>query len=78
MINEYSFLNSKKCLIDDGSHFFYLQPLSKYFQTFTGTDKTFALKSKWLSEEIIKTLATSETIFATKLTFMIIKFQKKR
>ena len=78
MINEYSFLNCKKCFIDDGSHFFNLQPLSKYFQTFTGTDKTFALKSKWLSEEIIKTLATSGTIFVPKLTFMTVKFQKKR
>ena len=78
MINKYSFLNCTKCFIDDGSIFFYLQLLSKYFKTFTGTDKTFALKSKWLSEEIIKTLATSAIIFAPKLTFMTVKFQEKR
>ena len=58
--------------------FFYLQPLSKCFQTFTVTDKIFALKSKWLSKEINKTLATSGTIFAPKLTFMTVKFQKER
>ena len=45
---------------------------------FTGTYKTFALKSKWLSEEIIKTLATYAIIFAPKLTFMTVKFQEKR
>ena len=58
--------------------FFYLQPLSKCFQTFTGTDKIFALKSKWLSEEINKNLAKFGTIFAPKLTSMTVEFQKKR
>ena len=80
MINEYGSLNCKKGFVDDGSLFFffsYLQPLSKYFQTFTSTDKNFGLKSKGLSEEIINSHAASENIFAPKLSFMTKKFEEK-
>ena len=80
MINEYGSLNCKKDFVDDGSLFFffsYLQPLSKYFQTFTSTDKNFGLKSKGLSEEIINSHAASDNIFEPKLSFMTKKFEEK-
>ena len=50
-------------IIDNGSqNYLVFQPVFKYLQTFTGTDKSFALKFKWLSKESFKTLVTLVTV----------------
>ena len=47
LINGYSILNGANYSDENGSqNYLVFQPVAKYFQTFTGTDKMFALKSK--------------------------------
>ena len=79
MINGHSILNKEKYFAENGSqNYLVFQPVSKYFQTFTGdTDKILAWKSKGLSEESIKTSVTSGKSFVSKLTFVYNKIGTK-
>ena len=66
-----SIFSGAKYFTEDGlQNYLVFQPVFKYFQTFTGTDKIFAWKSKGLSEDSIKTPVTPDNIFAPKLTFI--------
>ena len=79
LINGHSILNKEKYFAENGSqNYLVFQPVSKYFQTFTGdTDKILAWKSKGLSEESIKTSVTSGKSFVSKLTFVYNKIGTK-
>ena len=69
LINGCSIFNGANYFVEDGpQNYLVIQPVFKYFQTFTGTDKILAWKSKGLSEGIFKTPVVSGNSFAPKLT----------
>ena len=71
LINGYSILNGERYFVEDGSqNCLVFQSDFKYFQTFTGTDKFFARKSKVLLKESIKTPTISDNSFALRLAFI--------
>ena len=71
LMNGYSILDGAKYFTEDGSqNYLVFQPVLKYFQTFTGTDKNFAWKSKRLSEESIEIAVTSDNSFPPRLNFI--------
>ena len=71
LTNGYSIITVARNLIEDESqNYLVFQPVFKYFQTFTGTNKTFAWKSEGLSEESFKIPITSGKSFSPKLTFI--------
>ena len=60
MTNGYNILNVSKYFIEDESqNYLVFQPVFKHFQTFTGSNKTFAWKSEELLEKSFKTSVTS-------------------
>ena len=74
LINGYGILNGAKCFDKDGlQNYLLLQPVFKYFQTFTGTDRIFAWQSIRLSERSSKTPITSGNSFTLKLSFIYIE-----
>ena len=71
LINGFSIVNGAKYFVESESqNYLVFQTVFNYFQTFTGTDKSFAWKPKALPEETIKTSVTSSNCFAIKLTFI--------
>ena len=71
LINWYSILNGAKYFVEDVSqNYFVFKPVFKCFQTFTGTNKIFARKSKGLPKKSFRTPVISDNGFAPKLAFI--------
>ena len=67
MINQYIILNSAKYFSEDGwENHLLIKPLSNYFTTFTGTNRTFLWWPKGMLEESIEISFKWDNSFAPK------------